>query len=252
MSGQKLEAAKAAAKAFVDLMDLTLDQIGLVAFANTGSLERPLSHDGASVQTAIDALEAGRETNIAHGIDVAQEELMGPRHITDWVPVIVLLSDGRKTAGGDPIKAADRAKAAGTRIFTIGFGDDVDEDTLRAIASSPCDYFFEPSTSDLTGIYEAIVEPVPCLTPTLTGTPTSTLTPTGAPTVKPTDTQAPTNTPMPTSTPTSTPTDTSTATPAPTLTPMPMSTPANTPAPTATSTPTASLTPTSTPMPKDT
>jgi Mg-chelatase subunit ChlD len=82
MSGQRLEAAKAAAKLFVDLMDLTVDQVGLGAFASVGSLEHPLSHDGGSVKTAIDSLQAGGKTNIADGINVAQEELMGPRYIT--------------------------------------------------------------------------------------------------------------------------------------------------------------------------
>jgi hypothetical protein len=104
----------------------------------------------------------------------------------------VLLSDGTSSVGGDPIEAADRAKTAGTRIFTIGFGDDVDRDTLCAIASSwdaQDDCFFEPITSDLlAGIYDEIVKPVPCWTLTPTVTPTSTPIPTDTPMVTPTDT----------------------------------------------------------------
>jgi serine/threonine protein kinase/uncharacterized protein YegL len=162
MDGEKLHAAQAAAKSFIDAMRLETDQVGLVSFSHEATLQHPLTHDGDSVKEAIDALSAGGKTNMADGVRVAQEELEGPRHLQENVPVIILLSDGRSTTGGDPIEAAAVAKAAGTRIFTIGLGGDADEDTLRAMASSPDDYYFAPGPDDLAAIYDEIVRNVAC------------------------------------------------------------------------------------------
>jgi uncharacterized protein YegL len=228
MAGPKLEAAKASAKSFVDQMNLEADQVGLVAFAGRASLEHSLSQAGGSVKAAIDVLEAKTDTDIADGILVARQELMGANHVMGHLPVIVLLSDGQRTVGDDPVVVAEEAKSAGTRIITIGLGD-ADEGELRAIASSQSDYFFAPTPSDLANIYNEIVRNVACSTLPSTSAPTSTLEPTIAtptptpvpPTATPTS-EPPTETPTPTEMPpvAPTPTDvvilpTSTATPVP-------------------------------------
>jgi hypothetical protein len=109
------------------------------------------------------------KTNLAEGIYTAQQELDGPRHIIDNVPVIILLSDGRSNIGGDPIVAAEEAKAAGSRIFVIGLGDDADTPVLSEIASSPEDYFYAPDPEDLASIYDKIVRNVACETPSSLG-----------------------------------------------------------------------------------
>jgi len=156
MSGQKIANAKAAAKAFLDRMDLSVDQAGLVSFSDAATLNQMLTQMAGPVRTAIDGLVASGATNITDAITQAQAELTSARHRTGNQPVIVLLSDGQPTAGGDPRPAATAAKNAGTRIFTIGLGADVDPDMLRDLASSPSDYFFAPDSSQLDAIYQQI------------------------------------------------------------------------------------------------
>jgi hypothetical protein len=100
------------------------------------------------------------------------------------------------------------------------------------------------------------ITPTPTQTDPMTGaTPTTTSTPTNTPTntTTPTNTETPTNTPSetptntPSKTPTNTPTNTTTQTPTNTETPTPTQTPTQTPTNTASVTPTNTETPTNTP-----
>ncbi len=156
MSGQKIADAKAAAKAFIDRMDLSTSQVGLVSFSDTASLDQQLTQSAGPVRTAIDALVADGSTNIADALSLAQGELTGGRHRPGNGRVLILMSDGQPTAGGDPRAVAAAARAAGTRIFTIGLGADVDPNLMRDLASSPSDYFYAPDSGQLDAIYQQI------------------------------------------------------------------------------------------------
>jgi uncharacterized protein YegL len=173
MEGAPLQDAKDAAKAFVDRLDLSpgADQVGLVSYASSAILNHRLSRTAGTVRAAIDALVSGGNTNITDSINKAQEELESVRHVPDNRPVIILMSDGKHNVGPGPGPAADAAKAKGTRIFTIGLGTDIDEAELKGLASSPSDYFYAPTSSDLEYIYEQIagtVLGVPATNVTLT------------------------------------------------------------------------------------
>ncbi len=156
MAGQKFSDAQTAAKGFVDRLDPATDQSGLVSFSDNASLDQTLTPQVGLVRAAIDRLAAGGNTNIAEAITLAQAELTSPRRRPANQPVMVLLSDGNPTAGGDPRAAAQAARAAGTRIFTIGLGNDVDPGLMRDLASAPGDYFFAPDSSQLAAIYDQI------------------------------------------------------------------------------------------------
>jgi Ca-activated chloride channel family protein len=83
---------------------------------------------------------------------------------------IVLLSDGRRTTGPDPIEAAKLAANLGVRVYTVGFGTpngfipgyegysfftQVDEETLKAVANvTEAEYFKAGSADELKKIYE--------------------------------------------------------------------------------------------------
>lgn len=156
MAGQPIRDARDAARAFVDRLDASIDQVGLVSFNNTATLDAVLTSAVGTVRAAIDRLLEGGETNIADPLLLAQAELASARRRAGSQPVIVLMSDGRPNTGGDPLAAAAAAKAAGSRIFTIGLGTGVDPDLMRALASTPGDYFYAPDSTQLAGIYQQI------------------------------------------------------------------------------------------------
>jgi Mg-chelatase subunit ChlD len=59
--------------------------------------------------------------------------LTGTHPIATNAPVIVLLSDGHhnESEPGELLAVADRVKAAGIRIISIGLGEEADADQLR-------------------------------------------------------------------------------------------------------------------------
>ena len=154
-SQDKIGAAKAAALAFVDRLDLSQDQVALVSFADSATLDQGLTRQAALVRAAIDRQVAAGGTDIIGGLEVARTELHSGNRVAAHQPVVVLLSDGVPTSG-DPRAAAQALKDDGARLFTIGLGSDVNPDLMRDLASAPADYFFAPDASALDAIYQQI------------------------------------------------------------------------------------------------
>ncbi len=85
---------------------------------------------------------------------------------------IILLTDGRRTTGPDPISIARMAAKRGVRIYTVGFGTpqngtvgadgwsyfmQLDETTLRAVAKlTGGEYFLASSGNDLSKVYSSL------------------------------------------------------------------------------------------------
>ena len=160
-SESKLDDAKNAAKAFVDQMSFPPDQVGVVAFDNSATTYSWLSGNANEVKASIDSIQSiGGGTDIAAGIRDAQTELAGPRHIASNLPVQIVLSDGMSSYD-EAVRAANAAKQAGTAIFSIGLGSDVDPGLMKAIASSPDYYYYAPTGADLARIYHQISVRIP-------------------------------------------------------------------------------------------
>ena len=86
--------------------------------------------------------------------------------------VIILLTDGQRTTGPDPIEAAKMAADRGVRIYTVGVGTPegeiigfegwsmrvrLDEETLKAIANiTRGEYFYAGTAVDLKKVYQAL------------------------------------------------------------------------------------------------
>src|SRR5258705_12894842 len=85
---------------------------------------------------------------------------------------IILLTDGRRTIGPDPLQAARMAADRGVRVYTVGFGNAngapvqvegysiymmFDEETLKAIAAlTGAEYFHATSGAELKKIYDSL------------------------------------------------------------------------------------------------
>ncbi|WP_353509091.1 VWA domain-containing protein [Intrasporangium sp.] len=133
----RLEAAKAAARQFIDKQPPSV-RLGVVAFGGTGLVtERPTT-DKATVLAAVNRLDAQGETSLGGGLLGALSAIAG-RPITKVATSesgsdqesdigyyggtsIILLTDGENTTGPDPRDVADLTSAAGVRIEPIGLG----------------------------------------------------------------------------------------------------------------------------------
>jgi Mg-chelatase subunit ChlD len=163
----KLALAKAAAKTFVDQLNMSRDKIGLASFADEATLDCHLTNDNASIKLKIDSLIANGYTNIGSGISKSNEEFVYYGR-PDAVWIMILLSDGKAnrpppdtTARQYAINQSECAKilkGKGVRIYTIGLGspEDLDENLLKQIAFDESKYYHAPTADQLESIYIAI------------------------------------------------------------------------------------------------
>ena len=203
----RITAAQAAAKAFVEERPPDV-RIGLVAFGGSAMLVQSPTDNRKDLLAAIDRFQLQRSTATGSAIYVALAALLPgagiesesldlkggpsrksvrdairdstpPRQRRESTPVvagsfktgaIILMSDGRRTTGPDPLDAAKMAAERGVRVFTVGFGTKegaiiggdgwsfyvrLDEETLQAIADiTRGAYFHAASAEDLKKVYQ--------------------------------------------------------------------------------------------------
>ncbi|MGZ8208887.1 MAG: VWA domain-containing protein [Burkholderiales bacterium] len=200
----RLSAAQAAAKNFVREQPRST-RIGVVAFAATALTVQHPTQNRDDIIAAIDRLQLQRGTAIGSAIVVSLGTLFPNAGITleslnrnaerKWVargiddpapasefkPVppgsytsaaVVLLTDGQRTTGPDPVEAAKVAAERGVRVFTVGIGTPegeimgfdgwrmrvrLDEETLKKIANlTQGQYFYAGNAAELNQIYRSL------------------------------------------------------------------------------------------------
>lgn len=201
----RLVASQNAAKAFLTELPRSV-RVGIVAFAGTASVVQPATLSREDLVTAIDKFQMQRATAIGNAIVVSLGELLPNAGIDlasltygrnrsggvaidqvpkepkkDFTPVapgsyssgaIILLTDGQRTTGVDPLEAAKIAADHGVRVYTVGVGTvdgetigfegwsmrvKLDEETLKAIATkTQAQYFYAGTAADLKKVYETL------------------------------------------------------------------------------------------------
>ncbi len=142
------------------------DRVGVVTFATKAAtpalLTKNFSTTASTItQLTIDPKEESGGTNTGDGLLAAQTELNSSRHNLDARRIVVLLTDGLATEPGTNPEAyareqAEKLKADGITIYTIGLGNGVNMDFLRSIATTPTQAYVAPTTATLGSIYKAI------------------------------------------------------------------------------------------------
>ncbi len=204
VSPNRLSASQAAARAFVAEQPSTT-RIGVVSFAGTAAVVQSPTQNREDILAAIDRFQLQRGTAIGSGIlvslatifpdagidieafsrrDIGRSRSLdkaGKGDKPDFTPVlpgsytsaaIILLTDGQRTTGPDPIEAARMAADRGIRIFTVGIGTvggeligaegwsmrvRLDEESLKTIANvTRGEYFYAGTAVDLKKIYQTL------------------------------------------------------------------------------------------------
>jgi Ca-activated chloride channel family protein len=203
----RLVAAQNAAKSF--LGDLPRDvKVGIVAFAGSAQVAQLATLNREDLITAIDRFQLQRGTATGNAIVMSLATLFPDDGHIDlqlmqnnrdrmrgtaidaekkekekkpFTPVppgsytsaaIIMLTDGQRTTGVDPLEAAKLAAERGVRVYTVGIGTvdgetigfegwsmrvRLDEETLKQIANkSSAEYFYAGSAQDLKKVYETL------------------------------------------------------------------------------------------------
>ncbi len=158
MSGAPLSSLKTAATSFVDNLAAP-DEAAAISFSTSATTDQELTTNYQAVKNAINAYTASGGTSIASGVDEGADELLTGTNATAGASkVLILLSDGNSDASA-ATTAADAAKNAGVRLFTIALGS-ANTSLLESLASSPDDAFVAPNPADLDTVYAEIAQVV--------------------------------------------------------------------------------------------
>lgn len=202
----RLGAAQNAVRAFINDLPPNV-RVGIVTFAGTAAIVQTPTQNRDDLIAAVNRFQLQRRTATGTGLLMALSLLLPEAGIDveaevfdsafsrrsggapldaarrpagdNFKPVppgsytagaIVLLSDGRRTTGPDPLMAAKMAAERGVRVHTVGFGtkaggpvdiEDMviymrfDEEALRAIAGiTEGEYFHAGSANELHNVYK--------------------------------------------------------------------------------------------------
>ena len=198
----RLVASQVAAKAFVENLPREV-RVGVVSFAGTAAVVQAPTTSRDDVIAAIDRFQLQRGTATGSGIILSLATLFPDdgieiQHITGQrnfpgkplgekkdakkkEPVepgsynsaaIIMLTDGQRTVGPDPLDAAKMAADHGIRVYTVGIGTTngetigfegwsmrvrLDEATLKNVALlTHGEYFYAGTAEDLKKVYEGL------------------------------------------------------------------------------------------------
>ena len=197
----RLVASQEAAKAFVNNLPREV-RVGVVSFAGTAAVVQAPTTSRDDVIKAIDRFQLQRGTATGSGIILSLATLFPDdgieiQHVTgqrnfpggsiakkDVKPItpvapgsynsaaIIMLTDGQRTTGPDPLDAAKMAADHGIRVYTVGIGTTngevigfegwsmrvrLDEETLKNISLlTHGEYFYAGTAEDLKKVYESL------------------------------------------------------------------------------------------------
>ncbi|MEO7245373.1 MAG: VWA domain-containing protein [Rubrivivax sp.] len=198
----RLVASQEAAKSFVQGLPRDA-RVGVISFAGTAAVVQAPTTSREDVIAAIDRFQLQRATATGSALVLSVATLFPDdgieiQHITGqrkfpggplgdekpkkvFTPVepgsyssaaIIMLTDGQRTTGPDPLEAAKLAAERGIRVYTVGVGTKegeiigfegwsmrvrLDEDTLKTVSSMTLgEYFYAGTAEDLKKVYESL------------------------------------------------------------------------------------------------
>ncbi|HVE69478.1 MAG TPA: VWA domain-containing protein [Solirubrobacteraceae bacterium] len=168
----RLEAARAAAHRFLNRVP-PRTRVGLVAFSQIPTTVIPPTDDLEEVHKQLDGLAADGATATGDALAAALRMLRGPGDARSSGAAIVLLSDGKRTTGRDPVAVAAEARRLRVPIYTVALGTEgasvvvpgtsvvipvpPDPATMRVIARTSGGRFFAAHDAGrLSTIYERL------------------------------------------------------------------------------------------------
>ena len=200
----RIVAAQNAAKAFLGELPRHV-KVGIVAFAGSAQVAQAPTINREDLVTAIDRFQLQRATATGNAIVISlatlfpdagieleslqtgrdrqrgfslDQEKKDKKPFTPVAPgsytsaAIIMLTDGQRTTGVDPLEAAKLAADRGVRVYTVGIGTvdgetigfegwsmrvRLDEETLKAIAiKTNAEYFYAGTAENLKKVYNTL------------------------------------------------------------------------------------------------
>lgn len=144
------------------------ENVALVTYNGTALRESSLSGSYSAIPKALDAYTQKfcmGYTNIHDGIAEGVNALMDSRTSRPWaVKVLIVLTDGRRTAGADPVPAAKAAADQGITVYAVTFSKEADQAVMRQVAAAGGGVHYHVATgNELQQLFRAIARRLPTL-----------------------------------------------------------------------------------------
>lgn len=116
------------------------EHVGLCTFGNLGSINASLTFNYSEVRSALTSCEfpyLGGLSNVSDGLEQAGEILSDKQYARPWAcRIVLLISDGKRTTGSDPVNAASLLADQYIQVYTISIADEADQILMQQIAEA--------------------------------------------------------------------------------------------------------------------
>lgn len=156
-----------ASNAFLNYLEQSFvdEHVALATYGSTATIDRPLNSKYATIRQGIDVYTKNfpsGATNIQDGIIKGAALLSSGRVFAS--KVMVVMTDGIRTAGGDPIPEATKLGKEGVIIYTVTFSNEADQSTMKKVATAGNGkHFHASSPAALTEAFETIARSIPTI-----------------------------------------------------------------------------------------
>ncbi len=161
--------AIAATEVMLNTLDTSPGQelISLVTYADSGRIDTPLSNNTADVLSAMTnystAFEGGG-TNIAGGLTAAAAELSSNAARKFSSKVVIVLTDGKVSAGPDPVSVAGNLADQGILVIAVTFSNEADKELMAKVAAAGNGFHRHAEVKEeLRAVFKEISQQLPTL-----------------------------------------------------------------------------------------
>jgi Ca-activated chloride channel family protein len=163
MGGQKITAVRASLQQFIELLG-DRDRLQVITFNSELVTLTPLTELGEKredIQRRVSGIIEGGDTRLYDAVLMAYEELETHGN-PDHIRAIVVLSDGQDTASFESLSTVlntiglQSESGDATKVFSIAYGGDADEDILKDIAETTGGRQYYGDPDNINEIYESI------------------------------------------------------------------------------------------------
>lgn len=141
------------------------ENVALATYGTTATTDRAMSKNYQSIRQGIDVYTKSfpsGSTNIGDGISRGGTLLSSGRSFAS--KVIVVMTDGKRTAGPDPVPIATSLGKQGVIIFTVTFSNEADKTLMANVAAAGNGKHFHAATgSNLQTVFEDIARSIPTI-----------------------------------------------------------------------------------------
>jgi predicted ribosomally synthesized peptide with SipW-like signal peptide len=143
--------AKDGVQTLADALGSNAD-FALVTYEDNASTALNFSDDINTLPGVLNGLSSGGSTNISDGLTTADGLFTGNAD----AEIIVLLTNGNPTTGGNPVPVASGIKGDGVEIYTVAYGSDANATVLSQISSGPAYSYSSVDIAAIESVFAAI------------------------------------------------------------------------------------------------